>query len=426
MNLFGKRAFAWNEPLFFLQKIRTWRDWFTIGGPLIGFGLVVSLILFLAGSSWWLSLSLGLGFGLLCWFAIEFGAWQRRAELEESAIRVYAGGGKLEMQWHYPLALLSDVAISRKGERDPRFAFLHFVHNGSFAAVGLSDDIRLERLALALHRLNVPVSLSGWLPPNELHGLENEFAFAPDCHKSEVPVRVTAIPQSDRCDPGPGEMISALVVALGPLLLFVISLIAIVVWAIMNWKDVTSLHFVGAIVFFIAGAWLTGTYYESVGEYWANRILMSATLARLRKRAGVIVDIDHAESVPVSLYAKSAWGETLLKSADYGLLYADANRGMLLYEGNKERMEIPKEAIQTIRIQEVQHGGAGETAFGELRCFVAIAMNRPDWPEEVGLVTATPMRGKNTDARRFRVAGDLYDRIVRFCGGKGAALAGEG
>jgi hypothetical protein len=84
-------------------------------------------------------------------------------------------------------------------------------------------------------------------------------------------------------------------------------------------------------------------------------------------------------------------------------------------------MEIPKEAIQTVRVEEVQHGGAGESTFGHLRCFVAIAMNRPDWPDEIGLVTATPMPGKKTDARRFRVASDLYDRIVRFCGANGAA-----
>src|SRR5262245_1730840 len=171
MNLFGKRAFAWNEPLFFLQKIRTWQDWFTIGGPLVGIGLVISIVLLFAGNSWLTSLSLGLGLGFLAWFAIEFGAWQRRAELDESGIHVYAGGGKLEMQWHYPLPLLNEVIVSRKGERDPRFAVLHFRHEGKFAAIGLPDEIRLERLALALHRLHVPVSMSGWRPPEEIHGL---------------------------------------------------------------------------------------------------------------------------------------------------------------------------------------------------------------------------------------------------------------
>lgn len=423
MNLFGKRAFVWNEPLFFLQKIRTWRDWFTIGGPLVGIGLAISILLLFTGNGWGMSLALGLGLGFLAWFAIEFGAFQRRAELDESGIHVYAGGGKLEMQWHYPLSLLSAVTIERKGERDPRFAVLHFAHEGKFAAIGLPDDIRLERLALALHRLQVPVVLSLWRAPEQIHGLENELVFAPDCHKSDVAVRVTAMPESDRIEPDVGKKIAAVVVALGPALLFAISLIAMVVWAIVNWKAVTSFHFVGAIVYFIAGAWLTGIYFESVGEYWADWMLAAATTDRLRKRPGLIVDVDNPEALPVTLYTKASWGEPLLKSADYGLLYADSNRGLLLYEGNKERMEIPKEAIQTVRVEEVQHGGAGESTFGQLRCFVAIAMNRPDWPEEIGLITATPMPGKKTDARRFRVASDLYDRIVRFCGANGSASA---
>lgn len=414
MKLFAKHKFTWNEPAFFMYRIRTAKDWLFIGGPFVAGGVALSLLMMYAGQGILMSLLLGLGLGLLCWLAIEFGASQRNAELDDDSIHVSAGGGKVEMHWNYPLSGISQLVIWRKGERDFPHGYMHFMHQGTYAAIGFPNEIRVERLALALHRLGVAVELSGWRPPEQTEGFENELFLSPDCYVAQRTVQVTPVPESDRMENSLGEKIAAITIGVGPFLVFLVSLIVLLVWGGMNWRQLTSVHWVVAIVYTIGGMWLTGAYVAYVGEYLADSLLMKATLKRWKNRPGLSVDLQHPQTVAVYLYADDQWDKALPKSLDYGFLFVDEQQKLLRYEGSKERMEIPREAIQSIRVAEVQYGSAGETVTGELRCYVALVINRPEWSGEIGLKTATPQPGRNTDARRFSRASDLFDKIVQL------------
>lgn len=414
MKLFDKHKFTWNEPSFFLYRIRSTKDWLWMGGPFVAGGILLSLLMMYAGQTIAMSLLLGLGLGLLCWFAIEFGGSQRSAELDDDSIHVSAGGGKIEMHWNYPLREISQVVIRRKGEQDFPHGYLHLFYQGKFAAIGFPDEIRVERLALALHRLGVAVELSGWRPPELTEGFENDLFLAPDCYVPQKTVQVTPVPESDRMENSLGEKIAAITIGVGPFLAFLISMIVLLVWGGMHWRELTSVHWVIAIVYTIGGMWLTGAYVAFVGEFWADSLLMKATLKRWKNRPGLSVDLQHPQTVPVYLYPDDQWDKALPKSLDYGFLFIDEQQKVLRYEGSKERMEIPREAIQSIRVAEVQYGGAGETVTGELRCYVALVVNRPDWSGEIGLKPAMPQAGKNTDARRFSRASDLFDKVVQL------------
>lgn len=415
MSWFPKREFFWNEPYFFIQRIRTTGDWIKLIVGCLVLGIVATAILFFLGTGIPKSVAIGMGVGLLGWFVYELLTFSRTADMDENNLVVEAGGGKYRILWTYPLRAMTNAVISRKGENNSPFAILHFMSEGNPAAVGLPGEMRIERLAIALHRLGVPIQLSNWTPPDANAGLENELAFAPDVHRGDVPVKVTAMPETERIDTSAGENITALLIAFWPMLIWLGGLIGMGVYAYMNWKNVDSTFAVVALVFGIFGLLAATTYLSSFGEYWAGLLLTKATKDRIRKRSGVIVDIDHPESVAVSILAKKDWGEALQKPIDMGMLYADKNRGVLLFEGNKERMEIPREAIQTMRVAEVQYGSGGDAAFSELRCFVAIALNRGDWTEEVGLRNETLIPGATTDSRRFQLASALFEKLKAFC-----------
>ncbi len=89
-----------------------------------------------------------------------------------------------------------------------------------------------------------------------------------------------------------------------------------------------------------------------------NRYMLAVCRRILGRRTDRIVNINDPDAMFVESVPRKNWGRAMLETADdIGFLRIDAQRREILFEGDRERIRIPADAILSCDIQEVSAGG---------------------------------------------------------------------
>jgi hypothetical protein len=410
----AKKKFVWSEPWFFCQRVRDRQIWIKALIPAVAATVGVAVLLFFFAKirlPWWEIILLSVGLGLMIQLFIEAAFLRREVTITETDFEVFGQAGQATSFESHQLLLINHLEIRRAEEINKPFAMvvLRTLTGGTIA--GVPKSISLERLADTLHRLNVPVILSGWEPSEEV-GVSNERKFLAAEDARLIPATVESIPEAERnLNPVP-DMVLALIMGVGPFLLW----FGLIVWeGVYLFQNRNVLSIWGIIVAAIAGFFslvIPITYYEMFGEYIAGGYLVRKGRERAGKRAANLIQSFDDKTIAVETIQRDMFDAMAVKVSDFGFIQVDRNRRRVLYEGNKERWTIPAESIRRCAVEEVQYGAAGQSATGKLRCYVVLEFLKDDAPFEIGLRVADVDFGKATDARRLQKATDLFEEIT--------------
>ena len=416
MALFKKNKFAWSEPWFFCQRVRDRWDWLKAIVPAVLAWAGVSFLVHQAQAPnmpWWQIVLWGLAAGAVVQLGIEAAFLRRDAWIDEDAIEVFGNAGQITSHVKYPLRQITFLELRRSEEIGLPFAMLVLRLENSGGIIGIPASIRLERLALVLHQLNVPVTLSGWEPPADTTSDSNEYVyFAPEGAALQV-ARAEAVPEPDQnLNPMP-HMIFALLIA-GWLMLVWLGL---VIWGgiylYQNWNQISIYVSLCCMIAMFCSMTIPFTYIEMFGDYWSAHYLIAVAKKKAQLRSASLIKSFEETLFCVEAIQRETWDKLPPKVIDFGFLRIDSNRELILFEGNKERWTIPFSSVQQCKIEEVQYGTGGEGVNSELRCFVALTYQKDSGPFEIGLRNADKEIGKNSDSRRMRKAVELFEYLTK-------------
>jgi|GEM_PF-2195195 len=414
MKPFWKKNFVWTEPWFFCQRIRDRADWFRALIPAVLGTIGVAVLVYVAqGNKLGLAcIPIGLMAGAAIQLAIEAPFLRRDAWIDDKAIEVFGNAGQFTSFSSIPLHAITSAELRRSEEIRLPFSMLVIQMNNSGSVIGIPRTIRLEQLAGTLHRLKVPVILSGWQPPTSDSDPQNEYDYHAPADQQPQPAQIDSIPEGERNLTPMPNMLLALFMAIWPFFIWM----AVMGWVgyltYQNWQALSFwLIACGAIAAF-ASLTIPFKYYEIVGEYLSAHYLIGVAQNRIGQRVGALITEFDERTIPVEQIQRETFAALAPKVIDFGMLTVDAPRQRILYEGNLERWVLPFSSVIACRVEEVQYGTAGESATGQLRCFVVFTFQKESSPYEIGLRVADKELGKETDNRRMRKAAELYVYLV--------------
>lgn len=414
MKPFWKKNFVWTEPWFFCQRIRDRGDWFRALIPAVLGTIAVAVLVFVAqGNKMGLAcIPIGLMAGAAIQLAIEAPFLRRDAWIDDKAIEVFGNAGQFTSFTSIPLHTITSAELRRPEEIRLPFSMLVIQMNNAGSLIGIPQTIRLEQLASTLHRLKVPVILSGWEPPTSETDPQNEYVYHSPADQTPEAAKIESIPESERNLTPMPNMLLALFMAIWPFLIWMALMGWVGYLVYQNWNGLSFwLKACGAIASF-ASLTIPFKYYEIVGEFLSAHYLIGVAQNRIRQRVGALITTFDERTIPVEQIKRETFAAMAPKVIDFGMLTVDAPRQRLLYEGNLERLILPFSSIISCRVEEVQYGTAGESATGQLRCFVVLTFQKESGPYEIGLRVADKELGKETDNRRMRKAAELYVYLI--------------
>ncbi len=413
MALFQKNKFVWTEPWFFCQRIRNRRGWVWIAGA----GVAVAILLFCAifftrpQAGIAAAVTVACIAGGVIWMIIEAPQMRREISIDESSISAFGNAGQYSSHWDYPLKKIMLLQIVRAHESELPCAFLSIQSENDYAMIGIPASIRLERLAQTLHQLNLPVTLSGWQPAIDPDFDQNEFLYVAADEQPSATATVAELAKEQQGLVTPGVMALAALVGFWAYLVWLGVIIYVGVLVYQNWNALSTVNvlLIGMLGFF--SFIIPHAYFERIGNYLAYRITIRAGRKAAMLRPDPLIDVTASGVQAVELILRETWDATAPKVIDYGFLKMDRQRQELHFEGNKERWVVPFTAIRLIKVHEVQYGTAGDSATGQLRCYVILVFQKPNGPYEIGLRPAEQEPGKPTDDRRMRKAVALFEYL---------------
>lgn len=139
-------------------------------------------------------------------------------------------------------------------------------------------------------------------------------------------------------------------------------------------------------------------------------------LARARRviadRPDPIVRPDDPDAIFVQVVPRKNWGRIMMENADdVGLLLLDSARGVLLYEGDRERWLIPRESVVSYELEAFDVGPTDPNA-GPAFWLVVLRANVGGEVWEAPIAPRPVHFHKHTPASRREQAEELRDRIV--------------
>jgi hypothetical protein len=277
--------------------------------------------------------------------------------------------------------------------------------------VGIPNSVRLERLALVLHELNVPVTLSGWQPPATPGASQDDYVYSRSGTTEQVASIESVAEVDQNLTPVP-NMILALLMA-GWLMIVWLGLLAWGGYYLFQNRQVFSIWTIltSAIIMF-ASLTIPFTYIEMFGDYFSANYLIRVAKRRASWRGTSLVKSLDGQLKCVEMIPRENWAAPHAKVVDFGFLQVETSRELILFEGNKERWTIPFAAVSHCKIEEVQYGTGGDSITGQLRCYVVLTFQRDSGQFEIGLRNAAKDIGKNSDSRRMSKAVELFEYVT--------------
>ena len=152
--------------------------------------------------------------------------------------------------------------------------------------LGVPNKVSLETIANVLHRLGVAVQLAGWTPSetDTRVQVKDEIALPQGAARGRGEARIWQVENSEaRLNP-PLAVAIGITIALGPLLLSLLGLIAAGIYLFLKWGELAALDkgLIGGGAF--AALVLSFVYLVMVGQFLAARYSIGVARNMLRTR----------------------------------------------------------------------------------------------------------------------------------------------
>ena len=175
--------------------------------------------------------------------------------------------------------------------------------------------------------------------------------------------------------------------------------------------EIGGLIALGVIALVAALAWLT-----LYGDYLPARYFHARARRVVADRPDPFVHPDDSGAFFVQRIPRENWGRVMLENADeLGFMRLDEERGLILFEGDRERWMIPRESVVSYELDAFDIGPS-DASVGPAFWLVVLKVNADGrvWESPLALRPVTLVKGTPTTRRReteeFR---DRIRRVVR-------------
>jgi hypothetical protein len=373
MPLFQRKRFVWNEPWFFQQRIRPAKAWVLFSLMVSAFAGTVGAILYFSAPAANLleviGLSLGMAFAI--WWVLDGSNTRRQAVLFEDSIVVGGDMGKYSYPTTYKLSGITDALIVWPEQSRSPSPALCFRYEGAEQLIGIESKARLTHLVQALHDAGVSIWMHGWEPNQQS---EFEKAYSWQAEPSQVVEKATI----ETLPPGTPSMMSAG----GIVIAIVRQTWAIVLWLVLtgyaiyygyqNWANIGIVQMAVLILVPIGVLYIVGEYTDRFASAATSQGLIRMAKNQFRKRNGIQLDLDAEDLLPVEIFVRDQFANTVQKIHEMGFLQADRGGQRMLFEGKQQRWALPAGSIRSLAIEEIQSGTPGQSALGAMNYYVVV------------------------------------------------------
>ncbi len=412
MALFSSTQISWNEPWFFLIRIRTARGWL----PRIATAIVVLAVMFLATCFFdngrfglveaiLLSLACGLAVVLL----LDKGNIQREVSVQKDCIVVNSAIGRT---WHsvFKLEDIESVELMRAEEWDYSVNGMLIDSGDDVFLVAIPQKVSLETLANILYRLDLAVSLSAWEPPEGDPRTQVKDDLQLDADRAVGVIDTKSLEGEEKKLASPVQIGIQLVIGLGPLLLGLIGCVVAGIYLYQHWNelDIVNRSLIGGGAF--AGLVAGFLYLIKIGLFVSSAYAIKVGRASMQTRVNPLFSGLEDDLVAVDLYGPEKWTKAGMED-DFGFLQIDRDQRLLRFEGNKNRWTLPFNALTSCRIEEAILGSEGSEN-AERRYFVVLSARlegEDDW--ENGLIYVRTEIGNDSHERRYDRSRLLFTQL---------------
>jgi hypothetical protein len=152
-------------------------------------------------------------------------------------------------------------------------------------------------------------------------------------------------------------------------------------------------------------------------SYLANRYLQKRLRHELARRPKRLVNPDNPEALFVEIVPKANWGRLMLDHAsDVGLLLLNQDQRELLFEGDRERLRIPIDALTSCGFEEFVYSQGHSTI---RYYYVVLRIESPTqfWEAPLRLRTGAGLGAR----KRKKEMTLLFDRVQQMRAGRKAS-----
>lgn len=414
MKLLSSTQIAWAEPWFFLLRIREHRTWWLRGL----LALVISVVMFAAMYFFGpqrgvpLMVLVSLGAGLVLVAGMDLPNIQRDITVKDDCIIVGSTAGRGRFTT-FALKEIDAVELIRADESPHRWGGMHIEAGDIEFVTAVPAKVSLDTVANILHRLEVPVSLSGWEPADSDTRVTVRDVVEIDADRVSGGLDITPVDEAEPKLMTPVHVTVQVLIALGPLLLALIGAIAGGVYLYQNWSDASVMQKTLVIGGGLAGLVVSFVYLIRIGQFVSNAYGIGVARKRLPLRSDSPFSGNETDLVTVELFDRESWTATIAKSTDFGFLRIDRLSKELVFEGNKNRWRLPLAGISGCRIEESIVGSEG-TENPERRYYVVVeARNLAEGnPWEAGMLYTRTETGKDDAESRYARSKLLYAQVA--------------
>jgi hypothetical protein len=414
VKLISSTQISWNEPWFFLIRIREAWGWRRRLLLAIGISVVMFLAIYFFGGGDQRGLPGTIGISLAAGFVIvalmDVGNIQREVTVKEDCIIV---GSSVGRGWFetFKFDAIDGIRLMRPDEWGKAYGGMVVASTDDSFLVAVPKKVSLDTLANILHHLGVAVSLTGWEPSESdtRVGVRDQIDLDPAAAQGEISIQ----PVEDHEGPllSPGHIAVQVIIAFAPLLLALIGAIVVVVVLVRNWTVMSVLDKIlyggGALIALVA-AFL---YLVKIGQFVAASYGIRVARSKLHTRPNAMFSGTEDDLVCVELFDRQSWTATVAKSSDYGFLRIDRQQAKLVFEGNKFRWTLPTSALTACRIEESIVGSEANPN-AEKRYYVVIEAATEGEAWEAGMVYTRTEMGNDTAESRYQRAQLLFTQFA--------------
>jgi hypothetical protein len=413
MKLFSTTHISWNEPTFFLLRIREAWAWrirllLALALSVVVFGAMYFFQAEQRGLPEIIGVSIAAGFVIVALF--DVGNIQREVTVKEDCIIVSSpiGRGWAES---FNFDAINSIDLMRPEDWSKPYSGMLIHSTDDNYLVAIPKKVSLTALANILNRLEAAVTLSDWEPSDTdtRIGVTDQMEIDPASVRGGIEIQPIEAEEGPLLPPV--HFAVQIVIALGPLLLALIAAIVAGVKIYRGWDELTVLDkslygggaFAGIVVAFI--------YMIKVGQFIAASYGIGVAKKYLQTRSNALFGGVEDDLVTVEIFDRESWTAVVSSSSDFGFLQIDRPQSRLLFEGNKFRWTLPIPAISTCRIEESLVGSEGNPN-AEKRYFVVIEATNQGEPWEAGMVYTRTEMGNDTPESRYKRAQLLFTQLA--------------
>jgi hypothetical protein len=253
--------------------------------------------------------------------------------------------------------------------------------------------------------------------PNAAFGDHREGTLPGDRVTTVIGARVVSLPDQDAgLILSSGNVWMATVWGFVPLILGIAAATTSGIVANHKWDDLEGVELggliaLGAIALVASLAWLT-----LYGDYLPARYFHARARRVVADRPDPFVHPDDEGAFFIQRIPRANWGRVMLENADeLGFMRLDEERGLILFEGDRERWMIPRESVVSYDLDAFDIGPS-DANVGPAFWLVVLKVNVEGrvWESPLALRPVTLVKG--TPTTRRRETEEFQTRIRRVLG----------